>query len=146
MTVHIPMSVCSTPSWRIGEIAKLLAANTYNTLTYFDASGIAQIRYFPEIMQDALSTLALLRKICNSTQLGNRCAIVGNPGYPWLLVALACIVAKIEIVAIPESLEDSEVQASLQDLSLDFVATETKFANYNVFQGLPHLNLDSLLK
>ena len=54
--------------------------------------------------------------------------------------------AKIEIVAIPESLEDSEVQASLQDLTLDFVATETKFADYEAFKGLPRLDLDSLLE
>jgi long-chain acyl-CoA synthetase len=146
MTVHIPMSVHPVPNWRISDIAKLLAANMYNTLTYFDASGAAQLRHFPEIRRDALSTLALLRNAHSLTKIGNRCALVGSPGYPWLLVAIACIMAGVEIVAVPESLEDSEVSACLDGLPLDFIATEAKFANYAAFAGLPRLDLDSLLE
>lgn len=144
MTIHMPMSIRPVPNWRIVDVAKLLAANTHNTLTYFDASGAARVRHFPEIRRDALATLALLRLAGCQVEPGKRCAIVGGPGYPWLLVALACIMAGAEIVAVPESLKDGEASASLDSLPLDFVATETKFADYAAFAGLPRLDLDGL--
>lgn len=146
MTLSLPMLTRPAPKWRIADVTRLLERNDHNTLTYFDASGVAKVRYFPEIRRDALATLALIRQSNSSFEPGTRCAIIGHPGYPWLLAALACIIAGVEIVAVPESLEDSEASASLDGLSLNFVATETKFTDYEAFTGLPRLNLDDLIE
>ena len=124
MTNRVPASTYLASAWKIAEVEKLLASNHRNTLTYFDAAGVACIRQFPEVRRDTLAVIALLRKAGCPMEPGRRGAICGGPGYPWLLVAVACIMSGVEIVAAPELLTNDEMTASLDGLQLDFVASE----------------------
>ncbi|BCA64670.1 AMP-binding protein [Fluviibacter phosphoraccumulans] len=134
----------SASAWKIVEVEKLLASNHCNTLTYLDAAGVACIRQFSEVRRDALAVIALLRKTGCPMEPGRRGAICGGPGYPWLLVAVACIMSGVEIVAAPELLTDHEMTASLDGLQLDFVASEKKYGTYESFAALPRTELDHL--
>lgn len=130
--------------WKIADVKELLASNHSNTLTYFDVDGAACIRTFPEVCRDALATITLFRG--NGCQMapGRRVAICGAQGYPWLLAAVACIITGVEIVAVPELLSDNEMIASLDELKVDFFASELKYSAYEMFAGLPHTILDDL--
>lgn len=145
MTVHIPMSIRPTPDWHIRDIEKLMGTNAHNKLFYFDKLNKHISKDFPEIRRDALATLSLLKEKGCICETGNRCAIVGDPGYPWILAAVACIMSGVEIVAVPESLNDEDISASLKGIPLNFVINESKFSNYGAFGDLPRLDLDTLL-
>ena len=144
MTNRVPASTYLASAWKIAEVEKLLASNHRNTLTYFDAAGVACIRQFPEVRRDTLAVIALLRKAGCPMEPGRRGAICGGPGYPWLLVAVACIMSGVEIVAAPELLTNDEMTASLDGLQLDFVASEKKYGAYESFAALPRIELGHL--
>jgi long-chain acyl-CoA synthetase len=144
MTTHLSLSIRPVPDWRIADVAERLEANTRNTLSYYDASDTIRVKRFAEVRRDALAVLALMRQANCPVQPNKRCAVVGGPGYPWLLAALACIMAGVEIVAVPESLNADEMAASLVNLPLDFAVVETRFMAHACFAELPCLALDGL--
>lgn len=132
------------PSFDFRQLPGRLRANATNRLTYYGAEGAKRVRAFPEVYDDARRAAARLRAAGLPLGEGRRAVVAGATGYEWLLGALACLFAGVEVVALPETLEEGDAALSLAGLSLDFALTDGRMAGYGAFAGLPRARLEGL--
>ncbi len=132
------------PSFSMRDLPLLLRNNKTNHLISYARDGSQCIRNFLDIYVDACAVVGYLDD--QGCRLGpqTRAVIVGDPGYDWLLAALACLFTGTEVVALPETLADEEVVRSLAGISFDFVLTADRLASFSAFSDVPQLPLQGL--
>lgn len=132
------------PSFDLRQLPSILRHNTRNRVTYFREDGTERARSFAEVDADARRVLARLRASGLRMDPGARAVIAGQSGYPWLLAALACLFAGVEIVALPETLGAEDAACSLASLACDFALTDARMDGHPVFAALPRVRLEGL--
>jgi long-chain acyl-CoA synthetase len=141
---HIPAKPFPLPSWRLDELPHLLHTNRRNAVTYVTRDGLPRRCSFPEVRRDAIAALNQLIRSGVPLRSGARCAIMAPSGYDWLIAALACVFGGLEIVAVPETLAESDTALSLAGLPLDAAILSPEFHEYETFAHVPKVSIHDL--
>lgn len=128
-------------SFSMKNLPALMKANNANHVIDYGPDGVRRSRSFAEIHRDACAALAYLRGLGHDLTPAMRVLIAGNPGYDWLVAALACLFAGAEIVAFPESLEDGDAARSLDGIAIDLVLADDRMIGFGAFGTAPRLAL-----
>ncbi|HEY2517035.1 MAG TPA: AMP-binding protein [Polyangiaceae bacterium] len=132
----------STPSFRLRDLPRLLRENSRNRLTSFGVDGKMCARPYSDVYADVMAARAGLVARGLPLNESARAVVAGPPGYDWLVGALACLFSGVEVIALPETLEEADATASLQGLPFDFAITQAKMAPFGVFAQVPRVPLE----
>lgn len=121
------------PAFQIRDLPRLMRENRRNTLVAFARDGAKSQRTHAEVYQDVCACVAHLRAQGFRLGADARLLVCGEPGYAWLLAALACLYTGTELVALPETLNDEEVQASLAGMPVEQALLDDKFMPCRAF-------------
>jgi acyl transferase domain-containing protein/long-subunit acyl-CoA synthetase (AMP-forming) len=85
---------------RLDEILDRLASFPHNTITFYDQSGVAVIKSYPEVFEDVRQTVAQLQNW--GIEAGMRVGILATNSYEWVIHDIALIQLKCTSVVFPD--------------------------------------------
>jgi len=132
------------PGWRLKELDRCLQRNRSNRLRYFDAKGKSVEVSYPQIREEAWKLIAMFEEAGFPLGKGKRCAVAAVPSYEWVLAAVACILTGTELVAVPETLQEGELEDTLTELGIDFCICDPQIRKLAPFHSLPGLETDGI--
>lgn len=126
--------------YTILDFHKHIATNSINCLTFFNKQGELISKPYAEVFRDIRKTLIHMREfdIANS---GTRFVVCGEPSYHWVCVALAAILNGAQLVALPESMSEEEMLASIDGLNIESALVADKYKASNAFASVKTFEL-----
>lgn len=85
---------------RLDEILDRLASFPHNTITFYDQSGVALSKSYPEVLADVRQTVAQLQRL--GLEAGMRVGILATNSYEWVVHDIALTHLQCTSVAFPD--------------------------------------------
>src|ERR1700752_2424403 len=85
---------------RLDEILDRLASFPQNTITFYDQSGVAVSKSYPEVLSDVRETVAQLQRL--GLEAGMRVGILATNSYRWVVHDIALIHLQCTSVVFPD--------------------------------------------